>query len=100
MTLSARTQSPASGKTKSQEPFAQLLDIDDPASSDPRAKTQEAQSKSENTTESPTSESSGPAAQPTQEPMAQSQNKDEPPHEGLRGQTRDAMAKSENTTET
>ena len=100
ITSTAWVRFPIDGKAKSQEPLAQQLNIDDPASGGLREKTQAAQSESENTTEPPTGETSGPAAQPTQEPVAQSENKDEPPPGGLRGQTREAMARSENTTET
>lgn len=99
ISFSARLQSPADVKHKSQEPLAQKLNIDDPTSGDLRAKTQAAQSKSENITDPPLAESSGPATQATQEPEAQRQDKDEPPNEGLRGQTHDAMAKSENSIE-
>lgn len=86
-------------KTKSEEPLAQRLNIDDPESGDLREKTQSSQSKVENMTEPPTSENSS-TSQPTQEPVAQMKNKDEPPHDGLRGQTHEAMSKSENTKET
>ncbi|KAM0720242.1 hypothetical protein Q7P37_004378 [Cladosporium fusiforme] len=96
---STRFQSPADVKHQSQEPLAQQLNIDDPASGDLRAKAQAAQSKSENITDPPLAESAGPATQATQEPEVQRQDKDEPPAEGLRGQAHDAMSKSENSIE-
>lgn len=94
-----RFQSPTDTKHTSQEPLAQQLNIDDPESGDLRAKTQAAQSKSENITDPPVAESSGPACQPTQEPEAQRQDKDEPPAGGLRARAHDAEARSENSIE-
>jgi hypothetical protein len=94
-----RMQYSTESKTKSEEPLAQKLNIDDPESGDLRAKTQAAQSKVENMTEPPTTENSS-TSQPTQEPVAQAKNKDEPPRDSVRGQTHEAMSKSENTKET
>lgn len=91
---------PAENETKSQEPLAQQLNIDDPESGDLRSKTQAAQTKSENLTEPPMPDTSNSTSQPTQEPVAQRQNKDEPPVDGLRGKTHEAMHESENTKET
>lgn len=96
---STRFQSPTDTKHISQEPLAQQLNIDDPESGDLRAKAQAAQSRSENVTDPPAAESSGPASQATQEPEAQRQDKDEPPAGGLRAKTHDAEARSENSIE-
>jgi hypothetical protein len=99
MSSTIQVRSSTENSTKSQEPLAQRLNIDDPASSDLRHKTQAAQSKTENLVE-PATETSGSAPQPTREPLAQKESKDEPPRDSLRGQTHEANARSENTRET
>jgi hypothetical protein len=100
MSSTIRTRSPAEKNTKSQEPLAQRLNIDNPETSHLRAETQAAQSKSENQKEPPTAETTDSASQPTQEPVAQKQNADEPPHDSLRGKTHKAVSKSENVKDT
>lgn len=99
MSSTIQARSSKENSTKSQEPLAQRLNIDDPESSDLRHKTQAAQSKTENLVE-PATETSGSAPQPTREPLAQKESKDVPPHDSLRGQTHEAMSRSENTRET
>lgn len=99
MSSTIQARSPAEKDTKSQEPLAQRLDIDDPETGGLRAKTQAAQSESENLTEPPTAETTESASQATEEPVAQKQNKDEPPYDSLRGKTHEAMSRSENTKE-
>lgn len=94
-----QARKPTENSTKSQEPLAQRLNIDDPESGGLRSKTQAAQSKTENLVE-PATETIDSASQPTREPLAQKQSKDEPPQDSLRGQTHDAMSRSENTRET
>jgi hypothetical protein len=100
MSSTIRTRSSTEKDTKSQEPLAQRLNIDNPETSHLRAETQAAQSKSENQTEPPTAETTDSASQPTHEPVAQKQNADEPPHDSLRGRTREAVSKSENVKDT
>jgi hypothetical protein len=100
MSSTIRTRSSAENDAKSQEPLAQRLNIDNPESSDLRAKTQAAQSKFENQTEPPTAGTTDSASQPTQEPVAQKQNADEPPLDSLRGKTHEAVSRSENVKDT
>ena len=100
MSSTVRTRSSPEKDTKSQEPLAQRLNIDDSEASNLRAGTQAAQSKSENQTEPPTAETTDSASQPTREPVAQKQDADEPPQNSLRGKTHEAVSKSENVKDT
>jgi hypothetical protein len=100
ITSTIQARSLTETKTKSQEPLAQRLNIDDPETGDLRAKTQAAQSKSENLNEPPSAETTGSSSQATQEPVAQRNNRDEPPRDSLRGQAHEAVSKSENLKET
>jgi hypothetical protein len=99
MSSTIQARLPTDNNTKSQEPLAQRLNIDDPESGELRSKTQAAQSKSENLME-PSTETTDSTSRPTREPSAQKDSKDEPPSDSLRGQTHEAMSRSENTKET